>query len=238
MSSKEEYKLDNPVWNSLSENHQAFAIKDQVAEGIEEGVKFYHPDHAPFGGFLAADKAAAGIDRYGKVISNFYLVGQKPLISSGMVIKKELITDQMILREPVKLDFTVEITTLQQAHQNDLIELVNLVQPGFFRRGTTALGTYFGIYLDNQLIAAAGERMKMNAFTEISAVVTHPDHTGKGYAKQLIAKTAGKICHEGKMPYLHVAASNTNAIGLYTKLGFKFRSKISFWNINVADIRD
>jgi predicted GNAT family acetyltransferase len=73
--------------------------------------------------------------------------------------------------------------------------------------------------------------MKMNHFTEVSAVVTHPLHTGKGYARQLVAFTVNKIFDQNKIPYLHVADKNEAAIRLYQTLRFKTRTKISFWNL-------
>ncbi|HMG16295.1 MAG TPA: GNAT family N-acetyltransferase [Saprospiraceae bacterium] len=73
----------------------------------------------------------------------------------------------------------------------------------------------------------------MNDYTEVSALVTHPDHLGKSYAKQLIAHTTNKIFHENKTPYLHVAEMNTAAIKLYEKLGFWIRREISFWNLRL-----
>jgi predicted GNAT family acetyltransferase len=76
--------------------------------------------------------------------------------------------------------------------------------------------------------------MKMNDFTEVSAVVTHPFYTGKGFAKQLVAHTANAIFDENKIPYLHVAETNFGAIGLYEKLGFRTRRKISFWNLETG----
>jgi predicted GNAT family acetyltransferase len=106
-----------------------------------------------------------------------------------------------------------------------------LVQPGYFKKDTNLLGHYYGIFKNGQLIAASGERMKMNDYTEVSAIVTHPLHTGNGYATQLIAHTVNNILDENKMPYLHVAATNTGAIQLYQKLGFVTRRKMSFWNI-------
>ncbi len=44
MIHQNESKLDNPVWHSLSEVHQKFAVD-------YDGIKFYHPDYCPFGGF-------------------------------------------------------------------------------------------------------------------------------------------------------------------------------------------
>lgn len=62
--------------------------------------------------------------------------------------------------------------------------------------------------------------MKMEGYTELSAIVTHPEHTGKGYAKQLIIHASNRIFNESKIPYLYVADTNLNAIKLYEKLGF------------------
>ena len=108
---------------------------------------------------------------------------------------------------------------------------MNLVQPGYFKTKTPLLGNYFGIFKDNQLVAITGERMKMNDFTEVSAIVTHPDHTGKGYAKQLITHVVNAVFEENKTPFLHVLESNIGAIKLYEKLGFVTRRKMSLWNI-------
>ena len=77
--------------------------------------------------------------------------------------------------------------------------------------------------------------MKMNEYTEISAVVTHPDYTGRGYAKQLVSYSCNKIFNAGKIPYLHVANTNMGAIRLYEKLRFETRRKISFWNLVAND---
>ncbi|MGA9320158.1 MAG: hypothetical protein WBW06_03770, partial [Xanthobacteraceae bacterium] len=42
-----------------------------------------------------------------------------------------------------------------------------------------ALGSYIGIRSGGQLVAMAGERMKFDGFTEISAVCSHPEHRGR-----------------------------------------------------------
>lgn len=90
------------------------------------------------------------------------------------------------------------------------------------------MGAYFGIFNNGKLVAVTGERMKMQDATEISAVVTHPDYSGRGYAKQLVAFVAHKIQMEHKLPFLHVAETNIPAIGLYEKLGFEHRIKMNF----------
>jgi GNAT superfamily N-acetyltransferase len=221
----EEQKLDNPVWYSLSETHQDFAVN-------YEGIKFYDPSYCAFGGFVAVAETLTGNDEYLKQIADFYIVGEKPYCSNRLRISKELVCNQMVLAIPVNMEITETITWLQTPQQKkDLFDLVNLVQPGYFKEETAQLGSYYGIYKNGTLIAAAGERMKMDTYTEVSAIVTHPEHTGKGYAKQLIAHACSRIFSAHKIPYLHVAENNTGAISLYEKLGFLTRRKISFWHL-------
>lgn len=220
----ESEKLDNPTWHSLSETHKEFAID-------YNGIKFYQPNYCPFGGFTDFDKTEVGIEQYVSLVNTFFIVGNKPNFNNKVQITKELVCNQMVLDQRITIEKEESIIPLLTAkHQKDLLALVNLVQPGYFKDKTSSLGNYYGNYRENQLIAVTGERMKMNEYTEVSAVVTHPEHTGKGYAKQLLTHATNRIFDEGKTPYLHVAETNTGAIKLYEKLGFVTRRKISFWN--------
>ncbi|PBJ06131.1 GNAT family N-acetyltransferase [Flavobacterium sp. ACN6] len=225
MNNIDENKLDNPVLNSLSENHEKFCLD-------YNGVKFYNPDYCPFGGFINLEKTEKATADYASLCENFYIVGEKPSISSPLKIIKELVCLQMIISKKIQLTPKNEIIKLTDEHTKELLDLVNLVQPGYFKPKTAALGNYYGILIDKKLIAVAGERMKMNHFTEVSAIITHPDYTGKGYAKQLTAYVVNKIFEEGKTPFLHVVESNIGAVKLYEKLGFVTRRKMSFWNIS------
>lgn len=217
-------KLDNPVWCSLHETHQEYSIRygDMI---------FYHPDYCPFGAFMEGADTMHSIDQYAQLVTNFYVVGEKPAYSNYLRLNKNLVCNQMVLDHKIKVIPHEDIVELNQQYQEDLTNLVNLVQPGYFKKNTSQLGNYFGIYQNETLVAVTGERMKMNDLTEVSAVVTHPAHTGKGYAKQLVAHTANRVFNENKIPFLHVAESNTTAINLYENLGFKTRRKISFWNL-------
>jgi predicted GNAT family acetyltransferase len=113
-------------------------------------------------------------------------------------------------------------------NKDDLFRLVNSVQPGYFKSRTSELGFYFGIYKDGELIAVTGERMKMDAYTEVSAVVTDPYYTGQGLAKKLVTYTTNKIFGENKIPYLHVAETNVAAINLYENSVLKQDGKLVF----------
>lgn len=217
-------KLDNPTWHSLSETHKNFAVE-------YEGIKFYHPDYCPFGGFINSDKTATGIEAYASLTNNFFVVGNIPNNNNTVRLNNELVCNQMVLNKQIDVGIMEHIVELQtEIHKVDLFNLVNLIQPGYFKNKTSDLGNYYGIYKDEKLVAVAGERMKMDGYTELSAIVTHPDFTGKCYAKQLIKFASDKIFNEQKIPYLHVTNTNIGAIKLYEKLGLQTRRTISFWN--------
>ncbi len=217
-------KLDNPVWYSLSEAHQQFSVN-------YDHIKFYHPAYCPFGGFSTTNNISNHITEYSKLADNFFVVGDKPDLTDGLKLKKELVCLQMIINNRIDIEISESITVIGNEQAVMLFQLVTLVQPGYFKMNTVLLGNYYGIFKNGQLISVTGERMKMNDFVEISAIVTHPQHTGLGYAKQLIAHTVNTIFNQNKIPYLHVAETNVAAIKLYEKLGFRVRRKMSFWNI-------
>jgi ribosomal protein S18 acetylase RimI-like enzyme len=217
-------KLDNPVWHSLNEMHGEFSLSFN-------NLKCYKVDYCPFGAYMAGPGVSAGIVEYSKLTSNFFIVGNQPDLPPEVILKKELVCLQMVVEQIPSFETREQILKLDDQYATELFDLVNLVQPGYFRSKTRQLGSYFGIFKDGILVSVTGERMKMDQFTEVSAVVTHPDHGGKGYAKQLVAYVVNKILDEGKFPYLHVADTNEGAISLYKKLGFKTRRQISFWNV-------
>ena len=139
---------------------------------------------------------------------------------------------QMILYNKIDYPITENIIELDDSHYKDLIRLIKLAYPEYFKSKTNTLGRYYGIYKNKRLVAITGERMQTKNFTEISAVITHPDHSGNGYAKQLITHTSKNIFEKNKTPFLHVDETNLGPINLYKKLGFITRRKLKFWKIS------
>ena len=223
MSKKGSNKLDNPVWHSLSESHKEYAI-------AYDDTLFYDPEYCPFGAALNTKKSSNAIEQYSTLSDNFFIVGKKPEIPANLKIANELVCLQMIISELIDIPIIDTIIKLKESHREDLLELVKIVYPEYFKSKTATLGHYYGIYKDEQLVAVSGERMQMIDFIEVSAVITHPDYLGKGYAKQLVAHTANTILNQNKTAFLHVYEKNFGAIKLYEKLGFKTRRKINFWN--------
>src|SRR5882762_1235173 len=103
---KEDKKLDNPVWHSLTETHQDFAIQ-------YDDVKFYHPDYCPFGGFVNIDKTLVSINKYSELSDNFYVVGNRPIFDDNLKLSKELVCNQMLLDTPIDIEINEKIVELQ-----------------------------------------------------------------------------------------------------------------------------
>ena len=221
----QEFKLDNPVWYSLNETHKDFAID-------LNGLKFYHPDYCPFGGLKIDHQLTHASRQFPNSVENFYLFGEKPRFNDDLALGETLTCHQMLLNNPIETKISEHIIELKSPGQKaELYELVHAALPTLYKHKSSLLGKHYGIYKKDRLVAIIGERLKMNAFTEISSVVTHEDHRGKGYAKQLLKFATDQIFNENKTPYLHVVESNTGAINLYKKLGFYTRRTIKCWNI-------
>ncbi|MFL9653682.1 GNAT family N-acetyltransferase [Streptomyces sp. PB17] len=110
----------------------------------------------------------------------------------------------------------------------DMLDLAARTEPGPFWPRTHELGTYLGVRVDGILVAMAGERLRPPGWTEISAVCTAPDARGRGHAARLISTLAARIVARGERPFLHVAETNTGAVALYERLGFRTRRQVTF----------
>ena len=124
-----------------------------------------------------------------------------------------------------------ELIQLTDIHRADVLALTALVYPHYFRPRTVQLGRYFGIYQDGRLAAMIGERMGMDEYTEISAVCTHPDFNGRGYARRLLVWLSNDVLRRGLTPFLHVSHENRRAKELYEHNGYHLRRDIAFWSL-------
>ena len=107
-----------------------------------------------------------------------------------------------------------------------MLELVERTRPGPFAQRTVDMGVYLGLRVGNELVAMAGERLKLDGFTEVSAVCTHPEHRRRGYAAVMVSAVSKGIIARGETPFLHVLPENEAAIATYRKLGFETRRTI------------
>jgi GNAT superfamily N-acetyltransferase len=221
--------LDNPAWSALSTEHADFAIGSARA-------KRYQPAIVPF---TACRQPVEGgmheLEPWVAPGEKFFIIGELPALPQGWAVEHELPCAQMLLTRPLPPSTQQEyITQLGDADAEDMYRLINLVQPGYYNMDTRLMGTYFGIRQNGTLVAMAGERMRMAGFSELSAICTHPEYTGRGYAQRLIEQLCRMHAAKGIASFLHVALTNERAIRLYGHMGFEQRRVISFHRIAAA----
>ena len=102
-----------------------------------------------------------------------------------------------------------------------MIEVLERTKPGPFLPRTVELGGYRRVRSEGSLVVMAGQRLHPTGWTEISAVCTDDAHRGQGLASRLVLAVARGIRAEGDIPFLQAAGSNTGAIAVYERLGFR-----------------
>lgn len=217
-------KLKNPTWHSLCETHKKWCIEFN-------DVKFYDPKICPFGAFTDVKNTEEAVNEYAKITPKFFLVSENknPIWDENFIkLEQKIEGCQMVLKKLKLPEITEEVVKLTEKHIDEIYKLVWLVMPGYYRKRTFDMGNYYGIFKNGKLVSITGQRMQTNDWTEISAVVTHPDYTKRGYAKQLTSHVANEILKTGKLPILHTTKGNP-AIKLYEKLGFELTRDMNWW---------
>jgi predicted GNAT family acetyltransferase len=215
------HPLDRPVWHALTTRQAAFA------EGDGQAWRYA----APYGVFAAAadpsPDAQAALVALAPAQGAIAVHETVPIAPPpGLRLVRQPVIDQMIAP-----DFPADapddgIEPLGDLDAAEMLALATLTEPGPFFATTHQLGDFIGIRCDGKLAAMAGERMKLPGFAEVSAICTHPDHRGHGYAGRLARLVAARIAARGETPFLHVYPHNIGAIRLYEAMGFRLRRKM------------
>ena len=217
--------LDNMIWNAITTGNSNIAK-------VECEVGCYQQDIAPFVGVKELNEA--NLDK----LYDFIPSGRRVAISYfdkiGLNENKwermqHLECNQMVYKKPVTSFTTATsslIVPLTDEHVPQMLELTALTKPGPFFSKTILFGNYFGIFVDGRLAAMTGQRMHPVPYMEVSAVCTHPDFRGHGYAKALMLQVMKIILANSFTPFLHVLTTNTTAIQLYESIGFRTRREI------------
>jgi GNAT superfamily N-acetyltransferase len=213
------------IWNALITGNNDIAI-------INGEVGCYLPDIAPFAGMKDFNNANL------KKLYEFIPINRSVAISSlnkmdhdesRWKLLQPMEITQMVYEHSVNTFITKNsplIVPLSEEHVPQMLELTALTRPGPFLKQTIRFRNYFGIFIEGRLAAMTGQRMHPRPYMEVSAVCTHPDFRGMGYAKTLMLHVMKIILDNSFSPFLHVLSNNINAIELYKTIGFRTREQI------------
>lgn len=217
--------LRNPVYHSLLYND------GHLGSGTKT-VKWFDEEVSPFAGFE---------EGYQPGFAELYELlptGRKILFATPEQLAPPeqwqlmaSIEGRQFLYESDKLlpAISFQPTPLTTAHIDEMVKLATLTKPGPFTKRTIEFGHYHGVFEDGRLAAMTGQRLHIHNYTEVSAVCTHPDFLGKGYATALVQHQMNIILSQGQIPFLHVRADNKRAIDVYERLGFKNQGRMNFY---------
>jgi len=218
------HPLDNVIWHALTTRQTEFA------ETSEKASRFV-PEVSPLAGLR--EPTPEGYESLAELLSSegtialFLDTPYQDRRGWNLIAGAPLL--QMVCEDSASLAklssaSEAKVLELNAEHSAAMSELTALTKPGPFHTRTHELGTFLGICRDGKLVAMAGERLKVPGYTEVSAVCTHPEHAGKGYARILMTEVMRRIRDRGERPFLHVRKDNERAIKLYQRLGFSRRS--------------
>ena len=214
-------QLDNPIWHALSTMQRIFA------EGGNLARKF--PAEITSLAGLREPSAEAFAE-----LASMVSADETPILfwkTPGVVAPSWLVLETFSLLQMVHLNWptprpAIESEELGEADVPQMMSLAARTKPGPFGPRTYELGNFIGVRRNGLLLAMAGERLRLPGYAEVSAVCTHPEHTGNGYAGALIAKLVRRIQDRGEVSFLHVRDQNWRAIELYKRLGFEERVRL------------
>jgi predicted GNAT family acetyltransferase len=215
------HPLDNPIWSALTTEQAHLAYGSSLA-------RRFPTDISPLTGLEAPTPDAltslAEITPTGELTILF--LNSIPEFSPQWQIIERNTMPQMVYESKEVPTTSIDFIELTEADVPEMIELTALTKPGPFLTRTRELGDYIGIRRGGKLVAISGERLRLPGFTEVSAVCTHPDHLGHGYARALMFEIMRRIIARGDTPFLHTRTNNYRAIELYEHLGFATRRSI------------
>ena len=217
--------LYNPVYQALltGDAHLSFG---------NETVKYFDPEVSPFAGFHQ-DNSRGFDELYNKLSPGREILYATPLMMKepgGWEVLVEIKGLQFVFdMEWKSVELSINPVPLGNKNIEEMVQLAALTKPGPFGPRTIEFGHYHGIFAGGRLAAMTGQRLHVAHYSEISAVCTHPDHLGKGYAASLIRHQLNLIHSQGQRAFLHVREDNERAIALYHRLGFKINRVMNFY---------
>ena len=213
------HPLDNHLWKALN------GPLARYSRAIGR-VRLLSPD---IGRVCALEEVSpANISELASILSageEVLVIAPEPLrTTQGLDVLAVKPVLQMVAERPTPVVSGVQTVQLRPADLAQMMSLVDLARPGPLGPRALELGSFRGIFNGASLVAMAGERLRVDRYTEVASVCTHPDYRGRGYAKAVVTDLMREIVNSGRKAFLGVDDGNTAAVQLYQGLGFTYRT--------------
>ncbi|MEN5170213.1 GNAT family N-acetyltransferase [Brevundimonas pondensis] len=237
------HPLDRAVFNALTTRLSRFTTPDSGPD-LGSGAVRLDPEVGVF--LAAADDTAQSRKAMAELARRYPGAGlveredgpMAEVLPEGAPVAAQVALVQMTATAltpagpAAQMDDVIE--ELGEADAPAMLALATLTRPGPFRSRTRELGPFVGIKQDGQLVAMAGRRLRVDGFTELSGVCTHPDYRGKGYAAALSRVVVSEILATGEAAFLHAFADHETTIAFYRGLGFQTRARMIYTSLGEA----
>jgi ribosomal protein S18 acetylase RimI-like enzyme len=219
--------LANPFFAALTSADEAFALSHGLAHR-------YQPDVIPFAA-VREPSVGAFADLHALLEPS-----EKIFITTETDGTLELCAglERLLTLPGLQMRFCGErpdeddpmVVRLTPENRDEMLALKAVAFPGYFGPRAPELGNFFGVRENGRgrLISMGGERLATHTEREVSAVCTHPDFLGKGYAARVIRAVLRAQARMGTESILHVVAENKRAVSLYEFMGFQTTGTIDF----------
>jgi predicted GNAT family acetyltransferase len=120
------------------------------------------------------------------------------------------------------------LEALDPSHTDELLDLYETYSESFFLPAQLLHGVFYGVREDGRLVAAAGTHTvgRRAGIAAVGNVFTRPEARGRGYAAAATSAVVRDLLSTGcRDVVLNVAVTNTTAIGVYERLGFRRHSR-------------
>nr|WP_314428718.1 GNAT family N-acetyltransferase [uncultured Brevundimonas sp.] len=237
------HPLDRAVFNALTTRLSRFTTPDSGPD-LGSGAVRLDPEVGVF--LAAADDTAQSRKAMAELARRYPGAGLVELedgpmaevLPEGAPVAAQVALVQMTATAltpagpAAQMDDVIE--ELGEADAPAMLALATLTRPGPFRSRTRELGPFVGIKQDGELVAMAGRRLRVDGFTELSGVCTHPNYRGKGYAAALSRVVVSEILATGEAAFLHAFADHETTIAFYRGLGFQTRARMIYTSLGEA----
>jgi len=158
------------------------------------------------------------------LLHDYYLIEHIAVMDRMRILAEDFLPYELPVALPIRrltpADTQDMLNLILQAARHDARDLRDIA----FEPEMVETGTYFGIFIDDALVAMAGTHLEARqaSVAAVGNVVVHPARRGHGLGKAISAAVTQQLIAAGfERIVLNVRGDNTAAVHTYNRLGFR-----------------